>query len=418
MTTENMTEIRQITRKRAARGQRGLLRPLGPLGLLGVLGLLGLLGCSDDPEPEWATVNIEVQSCSTAFEEEGGTGDTRAWTPPSPYVTYGDIYGSNGMFAPQKNMVNRSINVFFTKDGETPLNGTLFYKASGNTPYWHLGNMEIERSGNYQLYGYIPEEAAISSRIEGNSSFADGAVLYINGLSAVTPDDVCFIVGAKEYHPNDESASYTVEGLVPGKFDVNFNSGKNAENHIFLLFDHLYSSLRFSFKVDPVYDALRTIKLRKLELKACANDDEDGIPATYNAVVKLKKYNTGESPVESVSFVPEGTTRVSYTILFDLEKSGSIPLTLSTTPSSFLGSFVPGANNYFLLRTTYDVYDKEGNLIRSKCVAENKIDLRKRFGSYMETVRGRCYSYTITVQPTYLYMLSEPDMDNPTITLK
>ena len=30
-------------------------------------------------------------------------------------------------------------------------------------------------------------------------------------------------------------------------------------------------------------------------------------------------------------------------------------------------------------------------------------------------MRGHCYSITMTVQPTYLYMLSEPDMDNPTV---
>jgi hypothetical protein len=31
-------------------------------------------------------------------------------------------------------------------------------------------------------------------------------------------------------------------------------------------------------------------------------------------------------------------------------------------------------------------------------------------------MRGHCYSFKIKVQPTYLYVLSEPDLDNPTMS--
>jgi hypothetical protein len=82
-----------------------------------------------------------------------------------------------------------------------------------------------------------------------------------------------------------------------------------------------------------------------------------------------------------------------------------------------MGCFVPGDHTYFKLRTTYDVFDRQGNKIREGCQAENTFDLRSKFDSYMSTVRGQRYSYTITVSPTYLYMLSEPDLDNPTLTI-
>ena len=58
-----------------------------------------------------------------------------------------------------------------------------------------------------------------------------------------------------------------------------------------------------------------------------------------------------------------------------------------------------------------------GNLIRKDCQAENTIDLRKWFGNDLMTTRGHSYSLTITVLPTYLYVLSDPDLDNPTLTI-
>jgi hypothetical protein len=89
-----------------------------------------------------------------------------------------------------------------------------------------------------------------------------------------------------------------------------------------------------------------------------------------------------------------------------------------------LGCFVPGDYHHFKLRSTYDVYDNnktvehpDGNLIRQGCQAENSFDLTKKFGNELQVTRGHSYSYTITVQPTYLYMLSEPDMDNPTLII-
>lgn len=396
--------------------------------LLAVVLLLD--ACSDDPTPEGQRVRVEAMSCSTGFEEVGhsSTRTTRSWNP-SPYVTYNVIYGPNGMFADQKDLVNKSIYAFFTKDGQDNQEGTLYFRESESK--WYLST-EIESSGSspYQVYGYIPMENASGADIAPlEGSYGNGAVLTINGLSTVTPSDVCVIIGAKDGDNNlyDENQSYTVTGFAPGKFDVNFVGGDHATNYIFLLFDHLYSSLRFSFTVDTDYSKLRTIRLRTLELIAYADDQGGGVKAKYNATITLRKNGSGTSPIDgSVRFNPVmSSDYVAPTELYHGE------LTLSTLPSDFLGCFVPGVNTYFKLRSTYDVYDKntssdpKGNLIRQGCQAENTIDLRDKFGSYMDyengkyrTRRGYCYTYNIKVQPTYLYMLSEPDVDNPTITVE
>ena len=69
---------------------------------------------------------------------------------------------------------------------------------------------------------------------------------------------------------------------------------------------------------------------------------------------------------------------------------------------------------YYILRSTYDVYDKKGNLVRQGCVAENRIEPAEIFGS-SQLRRGWKYTIQLKLKPTYLYVMSDPDLDNPTI---
>ncbi len=405
-------------------GRLGLMGRLGLLGLLGHLGLLGLLGCSEEGDRGLAEpATIVAQQCTRGFAERGTV--TRTWAPPSPYVEYGSIYGTNGMFAIQKNLVNKSIDAFFTKDGAEPQEGIFFYKESDTS--WYL-NMKDLTTGSYQVYGYIPKEDAETATIAPNGgSYDNGAVLTINGLNSVTSSDVCVIVGAKDdssYNPEDTNP-HTVTGLAPGRFGVNFSSGSNATNHVFLLFDHLYAALRFNFKVDATYHALRTIKLRKLELTAYADGGGGGVKSKFNATITLTQNGTGTSPITNVVYTANASSADAAAVKLyqwdgtknTTEDTDNEVILDPTEPTRFMGCFVPGMNTYFKLRSTYDVFDKQENLIRQGCQAENTIDLRQHFGDKLTTMRGNRYSLTLTVQPTYLYMLSEPDLDNPKVTL-
>ena len=404
-------------------GPQGRLWRLWPVVLLLPVVLLTQAGCSedgDDTSVKGERTCIVVQQCVTGFNDHSAT---RAWLPPSPYVEYTSIYGNNGMFANQKNLVNKSIEAFFAKDEQATQEGVFFYRNSDSK--WLL-TLEDLVAGNYQVYGYIPKEDAESATVTPlDGSYNNGAVLTISGLSSVTPSDVCVVVGAKnddDYDP--ATANYTVNNLVPGQFGVDFHSDESAVNHVFLLFDHLYAALRFNFKVDAVYDALRTIKLRKLELVAYADDSGGGVWAKFNATVTLRQNTLGNSPIvgnvrytadESSAYVaPVPLYEWDGTVNTDTDTDNEVILKTNEL-TRFMGCFVPGMNTYFKLRSTYDVYDKQENLIRQNCQAENTIDLRQLFSNDLTTMRGHCYSITMTVQPTYLYMLSEPDMDNPTV---
>ena len=400
----------------------------------GLLATMFLLGCSDDTEQEGlrGQMTIEAQYCASEFTDveqpsnsRPVSSTTRAWTPPEytnsknetkNFVTYDNI---NGMFANQKDLVNKSIGVFLTKDDGSSLETSFFYKTTSEGSRWKMSLDEIP-GGSYYIYGYIPEEDAESATISANGSYSNGAVLDIIGLKTVTASDVCVIVGAKD-DPfyNSNVASYPVLGLQQGQFNVTFHTGEVAKNYVFLLFDHLYSGLRFGFTIDSEYAKLRTIKLRKLELIAYSTDANAGVKAKYNARITLKKNTDGKTPiVGSVVFTPDLTSAdVAPEPLFDWKDNPANYVTLTDEPQQFMGCFVPGDHTYFKLRSTYDVFDRQGNKIREGCQAEITIDLRDHFGSYLSTTRGHCYTLTVKVQPTYLYVLSEPDLDNPTLTI-
>ena len=411
-----------------------------------------LNACSDSDEApgdqKKERVELEVMPCAPSYIAEQEMDFTRAWNP-SPYVTYNNI---NSPFEGQKNLMNKSINIFFTKDGEDPMEGTFFYKHSEDK--WQL-SMDVTQN-TYYLYGFIPKEDASSASIvsyngtttNGNASYSDGAELTIKGLQTVTVSDVCVLIGAKE--GSMESDETIVDGnsvrLRPGSFKTNIQTTGQvgSQNYIYLLFDHIYAALRFQFKIHETYNALRTIHLRKLELMAYKNIQQEAVSAKFDAKITLYKTDDGSTPiVGSVEFTPvEASADVPPVPIFEGDEKLK-----TTVATSFMGCFVPGDNTYFKLRSTYDVYDKKlnyekeangeykrdehgelipirdkdgqpvGNLIRKDCQAENTIDLKKWFGNDLTTTRGHSYSLTLTVQPTYLYMLSEPDLDNPTLII-
>ena len=381
--------------------------PMRLLRLIGLISLMGLMGCSQDSakDPDSPRTSIEAVGLAPTFLQAEPA--TRAVTWPSGYYDYNDPLVM-GQFSNQESNFQRTIGVFFAKEGiAEPDEGEFTYK---NTTWRTDVNM---KAGVYYLYGFIPKEAATSATITPNSSYEDGATLTLNGLSTVTPNDVCVIVGAKE-----GTGTETVEGLQTGSFLFTAKAGSNVNNYVFLLFDHLYSSLRLRFKVDATYNALRTIKLKKLELRGY---DTEGNPTREKATATITLTATdGASPISSVNIVADGTSSATaYTEIFTSSAPEGLELG-SDFPEDFIGCFAPALCSSFELRSTYDVYDRKGNLIRQNNEIINKIDIRKIFDIskiFDSSVlrRGEMFTVNLTVNPTYLYVLSEPDLDNPTI---
>jgi hypothetical protein len=109
---------------------------------------------------------------------------------------------------------------------------------------------------------------------------------------------------------------------------------------------------------------------------------------------------------------------VSEATLFTSEEGQTLDKTAAYLISGYVYPFANNDNNDYIgkhlsIACKYDVYDRKGNLIRKDCTAENQLPAPPN-GQWKS---GKRIVIPLTVEPTYLYVLSNPDLDNPTITI-
>ena len=342
-------------------------------------------------------MTVEVMSCMTGYDEH--VMATRAWIPPTTYLPY--------------DVADKAIGICLTQDGQEPKQGFLF-KSSGK---WRT-DIELTDPANYYLYGYAPHSPGMECDITGNSNYSDGAVMTINNVPSVTPSDICVVIGATNGKDDYEAppADYRVTGLTRGNFyyQATANPGDGTgNNYIYLLFDHLYAALSFSMKVHGDYYKLRTIKLKELQVETSAGDE----PTREKTDITVTLNRTdGSDPIESVDFEQKGAEMSAATVF-----TSAAGEELTLTPTDYQCHFMPNGITKIKLTSIYDVYDKnpseghpEGNLIRKDCKVTNTFML-SLFDQQTEFLRGRRYTINLTIKPTYLYMLSEPDLNSPSV---
>lgn len=320
---------------------------------------------------------------------------------------------NDGIDEPQNNLlrlssVTRSNRAFTPSEG----NSIKMYVMTKNGPYsdgtfnfttsWANSNIRVKEHEQYYMYGFMPADSYSSSisatATELNGDYSRGADLTINALPIFTNEDICAIVGVQRISATSEATN-----IVEGNYG--YLSGLNSENYVNLLMDHLYGELALQFKVDADYYALRHIKLKSVTLNYDNGQGNDA--ANVNVTVRLRAGNgLGQS---SVVYTPTGN-KASHAIL----ENGSTFLDSDATP---IGSGVKcppslfdQAGTYMTLTCTYDVCgtDNANTVIRANCTASNKMRV-----SGMD--HGKTNTVTVTIAPTYLYVLTDPDLDNPTI---
>lgn len=331
--------------------------------LLIVVGGL-LTSCSNDDTQESKSTSLQIM------------GFTRSGDPTQSYEGKGD-------YSP--------INLFLVdgdqKQGSARYNGSE-WRISGFT------NEDIGTSHTYSLYGFAPAEAIVSSLTVG----AENTTLTLTGLPAVNAKDVCFIVGLQRMEDvNTPKGSWDD---YEGNFSFTTGSTAETKNLLYLLMDHVYASVCFTMAIDEEYAALRSIKIKKMELRSTQN--------TTTATITLTPNNTGADPVQSVTY--SSATGSSCSATFFESKVGDELTTFDTDKAKeYTCCFLPGLSNALTLVTTYDVYDRKGNKIDER-TASNKLPA-------LTALRGDRVTINLTVAPTYLGVLSDPDLDNPTITI-
>ena len=288
-----------------------------------------------------------------------------------------------------------SIGIFMTpfKDDKQ----TLDYFSYNN--YTWRSTISLS-SDSYYIYGFMPGDVVDKSQCSISplsGDYANGAVLTLNGLHPISKFDVCVIVGVQGINdPLTEEKDVKL-----GQFY--YAKRPKGQNYVNLLMDHIYSSLQFMMKIDENYAQLRSIKLKRMELKTT------GISST-KAVITLTANTSNQDPITSITWdTPTSGTGTSMT-LFEDEKGQALS---PTTELVISGNLMPGCSDDLVLVCTYDVYDRKGNLIRKDCEAANKLPSSLVLSALQA---GERQPVALTVAPTYLYVLSDPDLDNPTVT--
>ncbi len=217
------------------------------------------------------------------------------------------------------------------------------------------------------------------------------------------------MVGARNGYNNGYPAAgdYSITDLQRGGFE--YVSAAN-NNYVFLLFDHLFSALRLQMRVQGDYNALRTIKLKELKLKTY--EGETPTKKKTNVTITLTANTEGTDPITEVEFTPYGEDTDAGSVFYS--EAGH---ELNENYQEFTGQFMPKGVNKIILESTYDVYDKKGNLVRQGCTATNTLNI-SMFSGQTQALRGCRYTINLTINPTYLYMLSEPDLDDPTVMVE
>ena len=273
------------------------------------------------------------------------------------------------------------IKVLMTPD-EKP--GTYYEGSFVKTEngWQHLVSVNMER---YHIYGYMPgnHTSATISMLDGN--YQNGAVLTFGELPAATPYDVCLVTSVKK----------TVDdAFVPGNYALDNSDNTNT---VSLHLDHMMASvsLKLALGSNRNYCDLRSVKLKTLGLKTSKLTKTD---VTFRQGQVLTD--------NDIAFTLDDANQVECP-LYKSEEWLKIP----TDTICVTGYFVPSLSDALELVAEYDVYDKKDNLVRSGCKALSKLPLPA-------LTRGQQFMLKLTIEPTYLYQLSDEDLNNPKIKIQ
>lgn len=263
------------------------------------------------------------------------------------------------------------------------------------------------------IYGFSPANAAqcAISPLSG-TSYHTGAILEMTNLKATSGDDLCVIVGVKH-----AETAIDAQG-IPKRGDFSFDKG--SDNYVGILLDHLFARIDFKVKVDADYSKRRHVKIKKLELQSLYELKDVTVKLTAGSDAIDVDYKT-----QLVTNDAEKPTAIVYDFTDDTDTNNKMGKPLTTDGTIFPGYFMADAESMIAmglsLVCTYDVYAVDTkNMVRERvrenCVAINS--LKPVFTSLDTPLkRGQKTTLLLTVKPTYIYQLSDDELDNPGISM-
>lgn len=331
-------------------------------------------------------VRVNV-GCESQTEVQVGTRAADAYTPFG-----GPDYDSVqlGVIAWQKNTLKYDQGF-----------ATYSYSYSNGAGKW-TSNVYLAKQ-KYNVYGYMPHNGEANSILPdlGNEATPSTFAMKWTGQPTFATMPVMASVGAAK--SNGSSSS-----VADGSFEVDVDLVGQEEKINFRM-NHLLAKLNLQFYLPKPYADKRQIKVTRVTLSG-----GQGVADRYDI---------------TCSYAANGALTTTYMPMQGASTSGntypykdSDGLLLKTAKQLF-GTyyFVPDAvnrSNLMTLTVTYNVYDQSGNLTREHQTATNaKIALHKVNNVAQATQVAHEYTANVKVVPSYLYVLSDGDMQNPYIVL-
>ncbi|MBR2777796.1 MAG: hypothetical protein IKD75_12030 [Prevotella sp.] len=343
-----------------------------------IAGGLLLTGCADD----------NMESFEEPVQEQGSPLELRAVTRTSGATQIG-----NANCPP--------IKAILTSETALVQEGYFRYSAGSG---W-TSDLSVKEERQYYLYGYMPEVitgTTVTYEAPTGGKYADGIDLSFPGLPAITEQDISVVVGVQRV----DGVSTETPNVTEGSFS--YLSGIWGKNYVNLLMGHIYAGLELNFKIDADYASVRSIHLKTVTLST----DYGKVDATVqlradkgieHAVFTKVSGSSASAPITMMS------TESAETVLDD--RYTNTPLKLNKLAYCFPSIFAAeGAN--LSITTTYDVYDRTKNKNLGERTSTNKLRI-----TASAINPGQKKTVIITVQPTYLYVLSDGDLDNPGTTV-
>ena len=388
---------------------------------ISLIALIAIMqACSDDaPERRGELQQVELIPYYNIYSEtEVGTRarDTELFGTSDD--DYNAKYKPYANLVPQSDTAYANIRVYMTSGTEIATQGNFTFRAYKQK--W-TSSVWVEENKEYYVYGFMPATVASDASLTMNEgSYTNKAILTLNNLDAVTPADVCVIVGVKGLKKSDHAVvneqivvtPIAESGIQIGQFQYTGQS-KTDGNYIYLLLNHLYSCLNMEYRVGENYDKLRTIRLRRVAILLTGDQGAKVSKRNITVTIDGANYDVTDTPAT-------GTTLSDTAVIYDKTRSNQgevIPVRTSGLSLPVPGYFTPELNNNFVIVSTYDIYDKKGNLVRANQTAENVIT-PDQLSIVSTQKRGYVYTLKFIIEPTYLYQLSEQDLDNPTVRIE
>ena len=281
--------------------------------------------------------------------------------------------------------------------------GTVTYQGKDTDTgdlIWDAGPLKVKPGKDYYLFGFLPADITTEASSVAVVDAAN-ATMTIEDIPMVTNQDICMVTGVK--------AGKVTDGSVPlGSFAYHAPENTDLGYEVSLRADHLYGAVEFRIKIDKDYNKVRTIKLKSLKLKSKKK-------STLQVEASLAMNDDGNQPLSDIVYDTNDIESEPEILLFEKTEGKELDV---DNPITITGYFAAGMigegenrkeiSSYLYLECEYEVLDKSGKHTIEDRIAKNSL------ASVLSGLpRGRMKKVNLIVDPTYLYVLSGWDVDDP-----